>query len=84
MMRHCGSRSPGRRTLVFQEIAHPRPSREDQLGHILHDLGLGLVRQGLEPFGQPDFPYERSADHGPGRGTITRRNEVGSGTRDRS
>jgi hypothetical protein len=55
------------RTLVFQEIAHPRPSRKDQLCHILHDLGLGLVRQGLEPFRQPDLPYERSAGHGPGR-----------------
>lgn len=35
---------------VFEEIAHTRPSREHQLGHILDDFGFVFGRECGEPF----------------------------------
>jgi hypothetical protein len=43
-------------TLVLQEVAHPCPPRQDQLGDILHNLSFSLGRQCLEPLCEPDFP----------------------------
>lgn len=40
------------RTFVLEEIAHAGAPGEDELGHILDDLGLLLGRQGGEPFGE--------------------------------
>lgn len=43
------------RTLVLEKIAHPSPSREDELRYILDDLRLLLRREGGEPFRKPLF-----------------------------
>lgn len=39
-------------TFVLEEVAHPGPSRQDQLGNILDNLGLVLGRQSGKPLGQ--------------------------------
>lgn len=39
-------------TLVFQKVAHARAPREDELRHILDNLGLVLGREGGEPLGE--------------------------------
>lgn len=39
-------------TFVFEEIAHARPARQNQLGHILDNLGLLLGRESGEPLGE--------------------------------
>jgi hypothetical protein len=39
----------GGATFVFEEIAHSRPARQNQLGHIFDDLGLLLGRESGEP-----------------------------------
>lgn len=50
-------RSGRKRTLVLEHITHSCPAREDELCHVLDDLGLLLRRQGLEPFGKADFAW---------------------------
>jgi hypothetical protein len=40
---------PGEATFVFEEVAHSRPARQNQLGHIFDDLGLLLGRESGEP-----------------------------------
>lgn len=42
-------------TLVLQEVTHPRPPCQDQLGHVLYDLRLLLLRHRLEPFREADL-----------------------------
>jgi hypothetical protein len=42
-------------TFVFKEIAHPRPTGEHKLSHILDDLGLLLGRESGEPLGETYF-----------------------------
>lgn len=44
--------SSGIHTFILEEIAHPRPARKHELGHILNDLGLLLRRKSREPLGQ--------------------------------
>lgn len=39
-------------TFVFEEIAHAGATRQDQLGHILDDLGFLLGRESSKPLGQ--------------------------------
>lgn len=39
----------GEATFVFEEIAHARPARQNQLRHIFDDLGLLLGRESSEP-----------------------------------
>lgn len=41
-----------RPTFVLQEVAHARPTRQDELGDVLDDLGLVLGGERGEPFGQ--------------------------------
>ena len=41
--------------LVLQEITHSRTTSQDELGDVLHDLGLRLGRHGCEPFGKANF-----------------------------
>lgn len=40
------------RTFVLKEVAHPGATRQNQLGHILDDLGLLLGGQSRKPFGE--------------------------------
>lgn len=42
----------GRPTLILKEIAHPRATGQNELGHILDDLGLLLGGESSEPFGK--------------------------------
>ena len=39
-------------TFVFEEIAHSRSSRQNELGDISNNLGLVFGRQSDEPFGK--------------------------------
>jgi len=39
----------GEATFVFEEIAHSRPARQNQLGYIFDDLGLLLGGESGEP-----------------------------------
>lgn len=39
-------------TFVFEEVAHPRPSREHKLRYILDDFGFVFGRECGEPFGE--------------------------------
>ena len=43
------------RTLVFQEVTHPRPTRQHQLSYVLDYLGFLLLRHCLEPFREADL-----------------------------
>lgn len=47
-----GASQKGRaaRTFVLEEVAHPSPPSQDQLGDVLDDLGLLLGRERREPF----------------------------------
>lgn len=47
------------RTLVLEEVAHPRPPREDELGDVLYDLTPLLGRHGGEPLREPDLALPR-------------------------
>ena len=47
-------------TFVFEEIAHACATRQNQLGHILNDLGFLLGRESSEPFGQALEVREKS------------------------
>lgn len=48
-------------TLVLEEVAHPCPSGEHKLRHVLHDLGLRLARQGLEPLREAHLAWDELA-----------------------
>jgi hypothetical protein len=39
-------------TFVFDEVAHTRPPREDELGDILDDLGLVFRGESCKPLGE--------------------------------
>lgn len=42
-------------TLVLEEVTHARPTSEDELCDVFHDLGLCLWRHRREPFRETDF-----------------------------
>lgn len=42
----------GEATFVFEEIAHARSTLENQLGHILDNLGFLLRGESGEPLGE--------------------------------
>jgi hypothetical protein len=50
------------RTFVLKEIAHPGATGQDELSHILDNLGLLLRRESRKPFGKTHFALPRQQD----------------------